>query len=286
MGNRGLVVLIEGDRMGMDRMLDSGFLSFQQDRMRTLDQRKGAVMSKKRPMKLPPPVARYPTIAGIMVLATLLFLFEELTGTDLAREYGTAPERIQHAWTALLAGHWDRATVGALSTLLTALFLHGDIEHLAYNMLFLWAFGALRPSTSANGGRGLFFSAVRAATSANLLNPNSAIPIIGASGAVCGFEGIYLGLAMRGGFPGPISGHWPTPSRRCNWPPSRSSGSVRRLFTDEFRAANRLRRPSGRILLGSRDRHPADSSLPNPFSIQAGMMPRPTRSIVPGLAAR
>jgi rhomboid family protein len=156
-------------------------------------------------MNLRPIVNRYPTIVGILVLATLLLLFEEVTGTDLARQYGTTPERIQHAWTALLAGHWDRTTFGVLATLLSALFLHGDIEHLAYNMLFLWAFGAL---ASQHLGKwwalGLFFICGACGNVMQTwLNPNSPIPIIGASGAVCGFEGIYLGLAMRWRLPWP-----------------------------------------------------------------------------------
>ena len=150
-------------------------------------------------MNLPPPVTRCPTIAAIILLATVVFLFEEVTGAVLARQYGTTPEKIQLAWTGLLAGQWGLPTLGTLSTLVTALFLHGDIEHLLYNMVFLWAFGSL---TSRHLGKwwalGLFLVC---GVCGNLLqtwmNPNSPIPIIGASGAICGFEGIYLGLAMR-----------------------------------------------------------------------------------------
>jgi membrane associated rhomboid family serine protease len=35
------------------------------------------------------------------------------------------------------------------------------------------------------------------------LNSDSPIPILGASGAVCGFEGVYLGLALRWQLPDP-----------------------------------------------------------------------------------
>ena len=156
-------------------------------------------------MNLPPPVARSPTIVGIIVVATVVFLFEEATGADLARQYGATPAKLQHAWTGLLAGQWGLATVGVLSTLLTALFLHGDIEHLLYNMVFLWAFGSL---TSGHLGKwwalGLFFVCGACGNMMQTcMNPNSPIPIIGASGAICGFEGIYLGLAMRWQLPWP-----------------------------------------------------------------------------------
>ena len=110
-----------------------------------------------------------------------------------------------HAWTGLLAGQWSLTIVGVLSTLLTALFLHGDIEHLLYNMVFLWAFGSL---TSGHLGKwwalGLFFVCGACGNMVQTcMNPNSPIPIIGASGAICGFEGIYLGLAMRWQLPWP-----------------------------------------------------------------------------------
>ena len=156
-------------------------------------------------MKLPPPILLAPTIAGIIVVATLIFLFKEATGAAWAWRYGTTPVILQHAWASLLAGSWSLAKVGTLSTLGTALFLHGDIEHLLYNMVFLWAFGSL---TSEFLGKwwalGLFFVCGACGNIMQTwLNPNSPIPIIGASGAICGFEGIYLGLAMRWRLPWP-----------------------------------------------------------------------------------
>lgn len=162
-------------------------------------------MPNKRRWNLPPPLARAPTIVGIIALATVVFLFEEATGTDLARRYGTTPVRLQYAWHALLAGHWDRATTSALATLWTALFLHGGFKHLLYNMVFLWPFGYL---TSEHLGKwwalGLFLVCGAGGNILqSYLNPNSPIPIIGASGAICGFEGIYLGLATRWQLPWP-----------------------------------------------------------------------------------
>jgi membrane associated rhomboid family serine protease len=40
-----------------------------------------------------------------------------------------------------------------------------------------------------------------------LLEPESSVPIIGASGAICGLEGVYLGLAIRWRLPWPSV--WP-----------------------------------------------------------------------------
>ena len=156
-------------------------------------------------MNLPQPVIRTPTIAAIIALASILFLLQETTGLALAWKYGTTPEKIQHAWTAVLAGQWSLATIGTLSTLLTALFLHGDIEHLVYNMIFLWAFGSLASRLLGKWWALVLFFVC--GICGNLLqtwvNPNSSIPVIGASGAICGFEGIYLGLILRWQLPWP-----------------------------------------------------------------------------------
>jgi len=61
--------------------------------------------------------------------------------------------------------------------LFTAMFLHGNIEHLAGNMLFLWVFATLG------------YVAV---------NSRSPVPLVGASGAIAVAMGAYLVLLPRG----------------------------------------------------------------------------------------
>jgi membrane associated rhomboid family serine protease len=88
---------------------------------------------------------------------------------------------------------------GALSNV-TAMFLHGDIFHLGGNMLALWVFGR-RVEDACGPWRFLAFYLL-AGTWAHVLfvlvQSDSRIPGIGASGAIFGLMGAYL-LLYPGG---------------------------------------------------------------------------------------
>jgi membrane associated rhomboid family serine protease len=84
-------------------------------------------------------------------------------------------------------------------SIFTAMFLHGGWLHIGGNMLFLWIFGnnvedKLRPI-----GYLLFYLAAGiVATLAQLaISPNSAVPNLGASGAIAGVLGAYLVMFPR-----------------------------------------------------------------------------------------
>ncbi|MFQ3550068.1 MAG: rhomboid family intramembrane serine protease [Armatimonadota bacterium] len=87
--------------------------------------------------------------------------------------------------------------VSPLYTILTAMFLHGDIFHLAGNMLFLWVFGpAVEDRLKIPAFLGLYFFAGFAGDVAQAaLGATGAlgvdIPIIGASGCIMGVLGAY-----------------------------------------------------------------------------------------------
>lgn len=82
----------------------------------------------------------------------------------------------------------------SLLTAFTSMFLHGSWMHLLGNMLFLWIFG---DNVEARLGRfgylcaylatGLFGGVVH-----GMLGPTSAIPSLGASGAISGVQGLYV----------------------------------------------------------------------------------------------
>ncbi|MBS3968065.1 MAG: rhomboid family intramembrane serine protease [Truepera sp.] len=78
--------------------------------------------------------------------------------------------------------------------LLSSMFLHGNLLHLASNMFFLWVFGDNIEDRMGHGKFLLFYLAggVVAAASHGLLMPNSAIPMIGASGGVSAVLGAYI----------------------------------------------------------------------------------------------
>jgi membrane associated rhomboid family serine protease len=82
------------------------------------------------------------------------------------------------------------------SHVLTSMFLHGSWMHLIGNMWFLWLFGN-NIEDSMTRPRFLVFyllSGVAAALLQVFVEPDSAVPMVGASGAISGVMGAYLVL--------------------------------------------------------------------------------------------
>lgn len=77
---------------------------------------------------------------------------------------------------------------------ITSMFLHGSILHLAGNMLFLWIFGNNVEDHVGLILYPIFYLLVGVAAMAAhfLVEPGSTIPVIGASGAIAGVMGAYL----------------------------------------------------------------------------------------------
>jgi membrane associated rhomboid family serine protease len=83
--------------------------------------------------------------------------------------------------------------------LMTSMFLHGSWMHLIGNMWFLWIFGN---NVEDSMGRLRFIAfylltGLAAALGQVITNPDSAIPMVGASGAISGVMGAYLVLYPR-----------------------------------------------------------------------------------------
>jgi rhomboid family protein len=145
------------------------------------------------------PVRRHLSIWGIIALCGLVFAAERVRDTSFAPEAGAVPTRIRAAASSLLAGHFGLDETQALATLVSCQFLHGDPEHILYNMVFLYAFGILT-SDLLGQWRTLAIFLVTGICGGILhvaLNPDSSAPMIGASGAISGLVGTYLGLALR-----------------------------------------------------------------------------------------
>jgi membrane associated rhomboid family serine protease len=79
---------------------------------------------------------------------------------------------------------------------LVSMFLHAGIFHLLSNMWFLWIFGNnVEEAYGTVPFLALYVAAGIAATTAFVLaNPDSTIPLVGASGAIAGVLGAYLVL--------------------------------------------------------------------------------------------
>lgn len=79
---------------------------------------------------------------------------------------------------------------------LSSMFMHGDIMHIFGNMLFLWIFGDNLENLLGHLRFAVFYlvCGFAAALAQVVMEPSSAIPMLGASGAISGVLGGYLVL--------------------------------------------------------------------------------------------
>lgn len=96
---------------------------------------------------------------------------------------------------ANLALYPDAVTHGVyLHGLITHMFLHAGLMHLAGNMLFLWVFGDNLEDQMGHRSFAIFYllGGLAAAVAQIIADPNSGVPMVGASGAIAGVMGGYL----------------------------------------------------------------------------------------------
>ena len=81
-------------------------------------------------------------------------------------------------------------------TVLTSMFLHGGIMHVAGNMLYLWIFGDNVEDRMGHGRFLVFYllCGTAAALAQTITQPDSVVPMVGASGAIAGVMGAYFVL--------------------------------------------------------------------------------------------
>jgi len=142
------------------------------------------------PYKDDNPSSTFPFVTiGIILANIIVFIMQlglETGGRDAVMAYGAIPSSILTFESA--------QPIHPALTIFTAMFMHGGFFHLFGNMLYLWIFGN-NIEDSLGHVRFIFFyllCGVIAAYSHALSAPGSAIPMIGASGAVSGILGAYL----------------------------------------------------------------------------------------------
>jgi membrane associated rhomboid family serine protease len=91
-------------------------------------------------------------------------------------------------------GSYDVWPVPERYTLVSYMFLHGDIAHLLGNMAFLWVFGDNVEDAIGHLKFGLFYVAcgIAGGLAHAVMLPASGLPLVGASGAVAGVIVAYL----------------------------------------------------------------------------------------------
>ena len=79
-------------------------------------------------------------------------------------------------------------------TMFTSMFMHGGFMHLIGNMLYLWIFGDNVEDSMGHGRFVIFYllCGLAAVFAQALPDPDSRIPMVGASGAISGVLGAYL----------------------------------------------------------------------------------------------
>ncbi|MCC6217309.1 MAG: rhomboid family intramembrane serine protease [Polyangiaceae bacterium] len=108
---------------------------------------------------------------------------------------------VQHvvlSW-GLVPGRLLADPPGEAVTVLTSMFLHGDWAHIIGNMVFLVIFGDNVEDALGHARFLVFYvlAGVAAAAAQVGIDPSSAIPMVGASGAIAGVLGAYLVLHPR-----------------------------------------------------------------------------------------
>jgi membrane associated rhomboid family serine protease len=138
----------------------------------------------------------------LIALNIVIFLWEWSLGTQNHRalnsflvQFGVVP----HHMLAVLSGQSSDPIVAGILPLFTSMFLHGSFLHVAGNMLFLWIFGDNVEDHLGHFNYLVFYllSGVAAAITHILLNLNSRLPTVGASGAIAGVMGAYFILYPR-----------------------------------------------------------------------------------------
>jgi membrane associated rhomboid family serine protease len=117
-----------------------------------------------------------------------------------------AEERLIYAFAFVPKNFFDHAVTMSVYgipwpwlTLITSMFLHGGFLHLGGNMLYLWIFGNNVEDAMGHGRFILFYliSGIAAALAQGIIDPHSALPMLGASGAISGVLAGYVLIYPR-----------------------------------------------------------------------------------------
>lgn len=146
---------------------------------------------------------RFQWVTVSLIVANVIVLLLEASGMPetVIASFAVVPRELLHA--SVPAGAVvpaaDAVPVPERFTLLTYMFFHGDIIHLASNMVFLWVFG---DNIEDDLGHARFLAfyllcGIVAGLTHAWMQPGSAVPLIGASGAVAGVIAGYIILHPR-----------------------------------------------------------------------------------------
>ena len=138
----------------------------------------------------------------LIALNTVIFLWEWSVGLESQRElnalifqFGVVPRHVTEALEATA----NVSLADAFLPILTSMFLHGSWLHIIGNMWVLWIFGDNIEDYLGHFPYLIFYlgCGIAASVAHILLNLNSGVPSVGASGAIAGVMGAYFVLYPR-----------------------------------------------------------------------------------------
>ncbi len=155
------------------------------------------------PLKDYNPARSFPIVSIILIfLNVVTFVLDRITGQFVPITYETAHGLVKaYQFVGGLTEHYalvPQMLTGQLqfswATIFTSMFLHGNWLHIGSNMLYLWIFGNNVEDTLGRFSFLLFYVTCGffAAVTQIISNPQSTIPMVGASGAIAGVMGAYL----------------------------------------------------------------------------------------------
>ncbi|KPK33840.1 MAG: hypothetical protein AMK70_09005 [Nitrospira bacterium SG8_35_1] len=128
---------------------------------------------------------------GLIVINIVFFIYQISYGhmvDQLIYAFGFIPSR----FFSLQAEGWLNPS--GFLPVFSSMFLHANLIHLISNMWMLWIFGDNVEDCMGHGRYLLFFllCGVASVAAQAIANPQSSIPMIGASGAISGVLGAYF----------------------------------------------------------------------------------------------
>lgn len=139
------------------------------------------------------PLNRFPFMTLLLIAANIAWFWLQVTGVGSLRHsvelWGFIPAEAFGGPSTGIAG---RPAVPL--TLLSCMFSHGGIMHLAGNMLYLWVFGR-NVEDDLGHMRFLvlyFIAGIGSTLSFGAAFPATTVPLVGASGAISGVLGVYF----------------------------------------------------------------------------------------------
>jgi rhomboid family protein len=136
---------------------------------------------------------------SLMVLNVLVFIWQTTLSTPATNSFVLGYGMVPAVLFDQVSLPPEVIRIPAEISLLTSMFLHGDIWHLLSNLLFLWVFGDNIEDAMGHLRFAVFYTlcGLLAGITHAVVEFDSLSPLIGASGAVSGILGAYIILHPR-----------------------------------------------------------------------------------------